>query len=54
MTSAKLKEQAPIAPLRANKWVKLRFEIKAVCNENWSEEQIRLYECVALGSWESR
>jgi hypothetical protein len=54
MQNALRKEAAaPIAPFQANKWVLLQDKIKDACNK-WTEEDLRLYECAALTSWESR
>jgi hypothetical protein len=54
MINAKRKELANETAFSANTWAKLRLESKAACNENWTDEEIHLYECVALGSWEHR
>jgi len=54
MINTQLKEQPSITPFESNAWAKSRFEIKSVCNKNWTEEEIHLYECKALSSWESR
>jgi len=55
MTIAKKKEQTYETPaFKANSWARFRLETKAACNENWTDEDIHLYECIALGSWESR
>ena len=39
-------------PALANKWAKLRSELKSACNKR-TDEEISLYECAALTSWES-
>lgn len=38
--------------VHANKWAARMVAIKKACNKR-TDEEIRLYECVALTSWES-
>lgn len=38
---------------RANKWAARIAEIKNACNKR-TDEEIKLYECAALTSWEAR
>ena len=53
MANAQKKEQIHVTVFQANKWATLRHEIKNACNQ-WTDEEIRLHECVALTSWENR
>ncbi len=38
---------------KPNKWAKRRSEIRNSCNA-FTDEEIRLHECLAFSSWESR
>ena len=40
-------------PPRKNKWASRAAEIKRSCGRR-SEEEMRLYECMALSSWECK
>ena len=37
-----------------HKWAKRRADIRNTCSAAFTEEEISLYECRALTSWESR
>ncbi len=39
--------------VRANKWAARIAEIKNACDKR-TDEEIRLYECMALTNWENR
>lgn len=41
-------------PVRANRWAARMSEIRAICGKLATEEEVRLHECTALASWESR
>ena len=53
MMNTQRKEPLYIAALQASQWAKQRLEIKNDGNK-FTEEEIHLYECKALTSWESR
>jgi hypothetical protein len=57
MANALRKEQATVtfspASVREKNWITARREIRHALRE-FSEEQIALFECAALTSWESR
>lgn len=40
-------------PAHANKWAAQMAQIRQACR-HWTDEDVRLYECGALTSWESR
>ena len=40
-------------PALTNKWARRLSEIKSACNK-WTDEEMRLYECMALTGWENR
>ena len=55
MTNALKKEKEPVrvTSFQANKWTEINSKIRMACNK-WTDEEISLYQCVGLSSWESR
>jgi hypothetical protein len=48
-----IENEQTTAPVGANTWANRRLQIKNACKELTAEE-LGLYECMALTSWESR
>ena len=50
---AKKEEQTYETPaLQSKPRVRLMLETRAACRKKWTDEEIHMYECIALSSWE--
>ena len=54
MMNVRKKAHAPVDMPEADQWAQVKPEAKCACDKKWIDEEVHLYECKALGSWESR